>query len=81
MPESTVKCPRCDAQWGGLSTCHCSVCHEAFTSIHAFDKHRTGSHSRSTRACLPPGDVGLIHADRAYPCWRMPGQDTRWASA
>ena len=38
-------CPRCPNHWGGLKTAHCAACHETFTGLTAFDKHRTGSHT------------------------------------
>lgn len=69
-----VACPRCGKTWGGLSTAHCTACHETFTVVSNFDRHRTGSHSAGTRYCLPPSEVGLIDAGRAYPCWGMPGR-------
>jgi len=49
------------------------MCHQTFSSLSAFDKHRDGSHSQGTRHCRPPADVGLVDAGRAYPCWALPG--------
>lgn len=72
-PENT--CGRCDARWGGLKTAHCATCHHTFTSITAFDKHRTGP--ADARTCLTPTDVGLIDAGRGYPCWGQPGMEGR----
>ena len=66
-------CPRCESRWGGLKTAHCPACPETFTTVSTFDKHRAGSHPTSTRHCLPPGDVGLVDAGRAYPCWAQAG--------
>lgn len=71
----TGTCVQCRAHWGGLKTAHCSECHQTFTAITAFDKHRTGSHPLSTRHCLDPATIGLIDAGRAYPCWGAPGRD------
>ena len=68
-------CVRCRKRWGGLKTAHCTECHETFTVIGAFDRHRAGSHSASTRHCLDPATVGLVNAGRAYPCWGWPGRD------
>jgi hypothetical protein len=76
--RSTGYTCRCGAHWGGLSTGHCSACHLTFTGITAFDKHRTGSHANDTRACLDPASVGLVDANRAYPCWGFPGGDNHW---
>jgi hypothetical protein len=66
-------CPRCSKHWGGLKTAHCTACHETFTVVSTFDKHRTGSHPLSTRTCVDPATVGLVDAGRAYPCWGSPG--------
>lgn len=71
-------CGKCQKRWGGYNTSHCSGCHETFTSLSAFDKHRTGSHASGSRRCLPPAEVGLVSAGRNYPCWGMEGDD-RWA--
>lgn len=72
-PAGQHGCARCTARWTGHNTSHCGACHETFTSLSAFDKHRTGSHARSTRACEHPVSVGLVDADRAYACWGLPG--------
>jgi hypothetical protein len=68
-------CPRCRNEWGGLKTAHCTVCHQTFTTVGAFDKHRDGSHADDTRHCVDPESVGLVNAGRAYPCWGFPGRD------
>lgn len=72
-PLNSTVCSRCDAWWGGLNTSHCSACHQTFTGLSAFDKHRTGSHANSTRHCVAPESVGLVDAGRAYPCWAFEG--------
>ncbi len=76
-----IGCGRCNNRWGGTSTCHCSGCHETFTGLTAFDQHRTGSHTHSTRRCLPPAEAGLQDARRNYPCWGTPGNGTEWWEA
>ena len=67
-------CARCPARWGGLKTAHCDACHQTFTVVAAFDKHRAGSHTHDDRHCLDPAAVGLVDAGRAYPCWGFPGR-------
>jgi hypothetical protein len=74
-PAQSGTCTQCGAGWGGLKTAHCAGCHQTFTAITAFDKHRTGSHPNATRQCLDPATVGLIDAGRAYQCWGAPGRD------
>lgn len=66
-------CPRCQARWSGFKTAHCTSCHETFTTVSAFDKHRAGQHDNDTRHCLNPATVGLVPARRTYPCWGHPG--------
>lgn len=87
-------CPRCQGRWSGLNTSHCTSCHQTFTGIAAFDRHRTGSHSesgekfidkatgepRGPRRCLPPTEVDLVDAQRAYPCWGSADGDRRWTA-
>jgi len=62
----------CSAGFSGLKTAHCTGCHATFSTASAFDKHRAGSHTQDTRHCLPPESVGLVSANRAYPCWGYP---------
>lgn len=62
-------CNGCSNRWGGLNTAHCAACHETFTTVTAFDKHRSGSHAKGTRHCLPPEEAGLVLASRDYRCW------------
>lgn len=46
----------CGAEWGGMRTSHCTVCHQTFNSDSAGDMHRVGEHHLSTgpkrRRCL-----------------------------
>ena len=69
-----TSCARCNARWGGLRTAHCDACHETFTVVAAFDKHRAGSHTDEGRHCIDPAAVGLVDMGRAYPCWGFPGR-------
>lgn len=69
-------CGRCSSRWNGYNTCHCSACHQTFTGLTAFDKHRAGSHMPDTRHCLEPASRGLVDAGRAYACWGLPGAPT-----
>ncbi|WP_406816757.1 hypothetical protein [Mycobacterium sp. M23085] len=58
-----------------MKTAHCDACHETFTVVAAFDKHRAGPHTDRGRRCLDPAAVGLVDAGRAYRCWGHPGRD------
>ncbi|TDH48865.1 hypothetical protein E2F47_22125 [Mycobacterium eburneum] len=66
------ECAKCRQRWGGLNTSHCSACHQTFTGLTAFDKHRDGNHAHGTRHCVAPQSVGLVDAGRGYPCWGHP---------
>lgn len=72
----TYGCGRCSNRWGGLNTAHCPRCHQTFTGLTAFDKHRDGNHAHGTRHCVDPAKVGLVDAGRGYPCWGQPGGET-----
>jgi len=65
VPE-WVTCGGCDSRWTGLGVCHCSACHRTFTSISAFDQHRSGSHALGARHCLDPGSVGLVPVTKRH---------------
>ena len=67
MMASREKCNICSGrvEIKGFRACHCSECHETFTSVSGFDAHRGGSFgkpdpkdgtwSASTRVCHIPG--------------------------
>lgn len=65
-------CQSCPKRWGGLNTGHCKTCHETFSGITAFDKHRVNG------KCKHPSEVGLVESKRAYPCWTFPADDAWW---
>jgi len=65
-------CQGCPKRWNGYNTGHCKVCHETFSGITAFDKHRVNG------KCRPPAEVGLVESKRAYPCWGFPSDDGYW---
>lgn len=46
-------CGRCPARWGGFKTCHCSACHETFSTARNFDAHQT------VNGCRNPEESGL----------------------
>lgn len=56
MPE-LITCPRCAAQWSGLSAAHCcaSGCGRVFATVRLFDAHR---HARGEHGgCLDPATL------------------------
>lgn len=48
LPHS---CGRCARRWSGQAMCHCSACHETFSSVSSFDSHR------SRGECLDPSKI------------------------
>lgn len=44
-------CGSCEATWTGLAAAHCPSCHDTFSTVALFDRHRRGS------ACLDPSTV------------------------
>lgn len=77
-------CGGCDMTWSALSVCHCSGCHQNFSGLTAFDKHRDGQHGgfrADTRYCRDPEEVGLVDSGRAYPCWGFPYDGEKWWDA
>jgi len=64
-----IGCAKCANRWSGLKTAHCGACHETFTTVGAFDKHRRGTYEPDTRHCVAPPSAGLVKTNRAYPCW------------
>lgn len=65
-PENLPHAHPCGARWAGANTSHCGACHETFTSVGGFDRHRKGGR------CADPAEVGMVHAPgRAYVAWTL----------
>lgn len=52
---------RCGRQWTGLSQAHCPTCHEHFSSVPNFDRHRPGS-----GGCKHPSEVTKRNGEPAF---------------
>lgn len=74
-PATAIRANCCDAWWTGLKPGHCTSCHHTFSSVTAFDKHRTGP--MDNRTCLTPESVGLVPMDRVWAGWGFPGSYDR----
>jgi hypothetical protein len=63
-PDTLPHSCRCGTRWAGSNTAHCGACHDTFSGVSTFDRHR-----RDGR-CIAPYHVGLSLLDgRAYDCW------------
>lgn len=51
MPTAPFQCKDCGRQWTGQEVCHCTACHETFSTEDNFDGHR--KHGR----CAKPRKV------------------------
>lgn len=58
---------RCQAgcTWTGTNRCHCSGCHQTFSTIGNFDAHHKGNQ------CLAPNELGLEKSESGV--WVRPG--------
>lgn len=73
---------RCDCgrQWTAQAECHCSVCHEQFSAVRAFDAHRVAD-GTDGRKCADPSQllrndgqpVLVATMQRHGTVWRWPG--------
>lgn len=52
-----MSCVGCGKDWTGHSRCHCGSCHQHFSSVSAFDRHRKDFQ------CVHPGSRGLVSRD------------------
>ena len=68
-------CKGCGKSWTGHSRCHCTACHESFSSVSAFDRHRIDF------ACRPPGDPGLVLVDGYWQWPQREGAALPWQDA
>lgn len=66
--REVVRC-RKGCEWTGRGACHCSACHQTFTGLTAFDKHRAGV---GDGPCRTPDSIGLVHNDIRH-MWQFPG--------
>lgn len=63
--------PVCGKEWSGTRACHCGGCHETFSGIALFDKHRSqyGEHGR----CLDPATLAGVELRDGV--WSRPEMD------
>lgn len=59
-------CSGCDNTWTGMAMAHCPTCHNTFSTVGNFDRHRKDG------KCITPKKAGLVQNKRGT--WRMPGE-------
>lgn len=70
-----TRCRKCSAEWAGLAVAHYSVCHQSFSAVSSFDKHRAGSKDGtfSQGECSDPMLRGMVRNRHGY--WGQPSDD------
>lgn len=68
------RCSGCKVTWTATTAAHCSECHNLFSAVSLFDKHR---HARGERGgCLDPATVTSREGERLMfyreGMWRGP---------
>jgi hypothetical protein len=66
---------RCGRHWTGLSQAHCPTCHEHFSSVANFDRHRPGA-----GGCQDPAAVTKRNGDPVFKA-SVNGFGTTWVGA
>lgn len=72
-------CSKCKTRWTSGSAAHCTLCHETFTAVSNFDRHRHPPQKlevQRTGECGWPEDVGLERDHRGF--WKTPGVERTW---
>lgn len=63
---------RCKKRWSGGQTPHCGSCHNTFSGVATFDRHRRDG------KCRTPEESGLtLVPRRAYECWGTTEEPTK----
>lgn len=70
-PSEVATCSGCSERWKGRAAAHCSACHQTFSAITLFDRHRSAAGLRG--ACVDPSTIkGCEFRDGM---WRGPQRD------
>lgn len=69
-PKTATRHGACGRWWTGAERSHCGGCHQTFTGMSAFERHRKGLR------CNDPASVGLVARFRPYGVlWGWPAPD------
>jgi hypothetical protein len=75
VPKNAIVHGSCQKWWTGNERSHCGGCHELYSSLTAFDRHRRGG------VCLPPASVGLVAREKPYGVlWGNPAPEGGYAA-
>ncbi|MEU4133626.1 FDXHR family putative zinc-binding protein [Streptomyces wuyuanensis] len=70
IPKNAIVHGACGRWWTGTERSHCGGCHETFTGLTAFERHRKGLR------CNPPAEVGLVARQKPYgTLWGQPAPE------
>ena len=70
IPKNAIVHGACGRWWTGVERSHCGGCHETFTGLTAFERHRKGLR------CNPPTEVGLVAREKPYgTLWGQPAPE------
>lgn len=74
IPAQAIVHGACRKWWTGNERSHASCCHETFSSLTAFDRHRKGGQ------CNDPASVGLVARAKPYgTLWGFPAPEGGYA--
>lgn len=70
-PEPPIACGGCAHTWTASGAAHCAACHETFSAVGLFDRHRVAAGPRGS--CRPPSE--LSDCEFRDGMWRGPQFD------
>lgn len=66
-------CGGCDREWTGYAECHCTACHEHFSTVRNFDLHQDKYNGCIDQAGI--SDAALVIQERSSgPVWVGEGE-------
>lgn len=70
IPVGAIRHGACGKWWTGAERSHCGACHELFSGLSAFERHRRGMR------CNPPHEIGLVPREKPYGIvWGTPAPE------
>jgi hypothetical protein len=72
-------CGGCITTWTGMVMCHCAGCHNTFSSLGLFDRHRRGGRCREPGSCVLGKDATPAMRQDARGVWVGAEANPRWS--